>query len=430
MNIDNLQTLFANHSAGREVLEDSMRTHVSKRLSSCHDCGFCRTYIFCRGTASCIGCGACVAACPFEARVLEHDGKQRKMIRVKVDGESADVLECITVLDALESLGYVVSRFPREGDVFAPCRLGGCWACAVIIDGELKPSCTTAVRDNMNIQTAKHEVAKHTPLRLVSGFEGHSVGGVGTPYWIKPKGWNYRYIEVACFAHGCILRCPTCQNWEITYSSVEEPLTPNQAARMMTRQRRGYGVDRMAISGGECTLNRRWLIEYLKELRRLNTDEEARFHVDTNAVILAPDYIDDLVQAGMTDIGPDVKGLDLDTFLRISRVNDEDLARKLLETEWNAVKYLLDQYWGEIFIGIGVPYNPKLISLEEVQRIGERIADMETDVQVCVLDYRPEFRRQDIARPTFDEMVQVKDVLEGAGLRCVICQTERGHIGP
>ena len=177
-------------------------------------------------------------------------------------------------------------------------------------------------------------------------------------------------------------------------------------------------------------MNRIWFIEYLKELRRLNTDEEARFHVDTNAVILTPDYIDELVQAGMTDIGPDVKGLDLDTFLRISGVEDEDLARKLLETEWKAVKYLLDQYWGKLFIGIGVPYNPKLISLEEVQRIGERIADMETNVQVCVLDYRPEFRRQDIARPTFDEMVQVKDLLEGTGLRCVICQTERGHIGP
>ena len=407
-----------------------MRTHVSKRLSSCHDCGFCRTYIFCRGTASCIGCGACVAACPFEARVLEHDGKQRKMIRVKVDGESADVLECITVLDALESLGYVVSRFPREGEVFAPCRLGGCWACVVIIDEELKPSCTTAVRDNMDIQTVRRKIAKHTPLRLVSGFQGHSVGGVGTPYWIKPKGSNYRYIEVACFAHGCILRCPTCQNWEITYSSVEDPLTPSQAAGIMTRQRRSYGVDRMAISGGECTLNRRWLIEYLKELRRLNTDKEARFHVDTNAVILTPDYIDALVRSGMTDIGPDVKALNVDTFVRVSGLKDEDLARKLLETEWNAVKYLLDQYWGELFIGIGVPYNPKLISLDEVQRIGERIADMEANVQVCVLDYRPEFRRQDITRPTYDEMVQVKNLLERTGLGCVICQTERGHICP
>ena len=407
-----------------------MRTYVSKRLGSCRNCGFCDTYIFCRGVTPCIGCGACIAACPFEARLLEQDSKRRETIRIKVNGQAVSVPERITVLNALESLGYIISKSPREGSLFAPCRLGGCWACAVVIDGELMPSCVTAVRDSMHIQTVEHEVAKHTPLRLVSGFQGHSVGGVGTPYWIKPKGWSYRYIEVACFAHGCVLRCPTCQNWEITYSSVDEPLTPSQAARIMTRERRAHGVDRMAISGGECTLNRRWLIEYLRELRRLNRDKEARFHVDTNAVILTRDYIDDLVGAGMTDIGPDVKGLDVETFLRISGLKDEELAKKFLEAEWNALKYLLDEYWGDIFIGIGIPYNPKLISLDEVQRIGERIAYMERNVQVCVLDYRPEFRRQDITRPAFDEMVQVKNVLEGTGLRCVICQTEQGHIGP
>jgi len=101
-----------------------MRTYVSKRLGSCRDCGFCGTHIFCRGTAPCIGCGACVAACPFEARLLEQDSKRREMIRVKVNNEVADVPERITVLDALESLGYIVSKFPGEGDLFAPCRLG------------------------------------------------------------------------------------------------------------------------------------------------------------------------------------------------------------------------------------------------------------------------------------------------------------------
>jgi len=407
-----------------------MITYVSKQSSSCRNCGFCSGHIFCRGDTPCIGCGACVAACPFEARLLERDTKRREIIQVEVNSEAVYLPERVTVLDALESLGYSVSKFPGEGDLFAPCRLGGCWACAVIIDGKLKPSCTTAVKDGMNIRTVEQEVVKHTPMRLVSSFQGHSVGGVGTPYWVKPKGWNYRYIEVACFAHGCILRCPTCQNWEITYSSAEEPLTPERAAKIMTRKRRVHGVDRMAISGGECTLNRRWLIAYLRELRRLNPDKEARFHVDTNAVILTRDYIDDLVNAGMTDIGPDVKGLDVDTFVRISGLKDKELAKKFLETEWNAVKHLLDQYWGKIFIGIGLLYNPKLISLEEVQRIGERIASIETDVQVCVLDYRPEFRRQDITRPAFDEMVQVRNLLEDTGLRCVICQTDKGHIGP
>jgi pyruvate formate lyase activating enzyme len=57
-------------------------------------------------------------------------------------------------------------------------------------------------------------------------------------------------------------------------------------------------VDRMAISGGECTLNRRWLVEYLGLLREQNPC--THLHVDTSGSILTSDYLDDLVQVGMT----------------------------------------------------------------------------------------------------------------------------------
>jgi pyruvate formate lyase activating enzyme len=150
----------------------------------------------------------------------------------------------------------------------------------------------------------------------------------------------------------------------------------------MTRARREFGVDRMAISGGECTLNRRWLVHYLTELRRLNRDDAARLHVDTNAVILTPDYIDELVEAGMTDIGPDVKGLTTATFMRITNVHDALMPSKLLETEWNAVRYLVDRYFGRIFIGVGITYNPSLISLDEIHRMGLKLANMEPGLPI------------------------------------------------
>ena len=132
----------------------------------------------------------------------------------------------------------------------------------------------------------------------------------------------------------------------------------------------------------------------------------------------------------MTDIGIDVKGFGLQTFMRITGTRDEEFARQLLETEWGALKYALDRYKNKLFIGVGIPYNPKLISLIEVRKIGERIAGLDSEVQVCALDYRPEFRRQDIVKPTYEQMVEVKRVLEEAGLKRVICQTEHGHIGP
>ena len=409
-----------------------MKFEIAKKTEACKNCRFCS--LICHSPLNCCGCGSCVAACPYNARILEEDAKQRELRTILVNHERYRVPARLTVLRALELIGFTPYIY-KEGElsdteILAPCRTGGCWSCAVIINQHLKPSCVTPIEDGMEILTDPGERARKEAKRVVSGFQGHAVGGVGTPYWMKPRTLGFRSIEVACFAHGCILRCPTCQNWGITYSAVEEPLLPVETARIMTYERRWHGVNRMAISGGECTLNRRWLVEYLKELKRLNSDEKARFHVDTNAVVLTEDYIDELVLAGATDIGADVKGLKLDTFRRISGIKDRELATKLLETEWRAIKYLAEEYSDKIFVGIGIPYNEALMSTDELYEIGERIAGWSLEIQVCALDYRPMFRRMDIRKPTYEEMRQVKRILEESGLRCVICQTEFGMIGP
>ena len=209
-------------------------------------------------------------------------------------------------------------------------------------------------------------------------------------------------------------------------------MSPEEAARRLTALRRLYGVNRMAISGGEPTLNRPWLLAFFKALRRFNRDEKARFHLDTNATVLTPDYIDELVlDARITDIGPDVKGLELETFMRVTGLRDKELARRYHENEWRAVRYIIDNYYPEeVFMGIGIPYNPALISLEELRAMGDRIASMDPDIQVCLLDYFPTFRRRDIVRPSFEAMLEARAVLLDAGLRTVIAQTAYGHIGP
>jgi pyruvate formate lyase activating enzyme len=165
-------------------------------------------------------------------------------------------------------------------------------------------------------------------------------------------------------------------------------------------------------------------------LKKKNPDKNARFHVDTNGSILTSDYLDELVEAGMTDIGIDLKSLELDTFSHITGVKNKELAKKYLETAWNAVKYLMDNYPEKVFLGVGIPYNKDLISLDEIQKMGDKIRNIDENVQVCVLDYRPAFRRSYIQRPEYDEMVNVWRILSGTGLKTVICQTAKGHIGP
>jgi len=207
-------------------------------------------------------------------------------------------------------------------------------------------------------------------------------------------------------------------------------LTPKEAAEIMTATRKKFGVDRMAISGGECTLNRRWLVEYLRELKKLNQYPDARIHIDTNASILTRDYIDELIEAGMTDIGPDLKGYYPETFMRITGIEDKGLAEKYLNTSWDALRYLVNRYKDRVFIGIGIPYNKALISAEEIGLMGEKLYEIDPEIQVCVLDYRPEFKRLDLIKPNYEEMVGIHKILKGKGLKTVICQTEYGHIGP
>jgi len=137
------------------------------------------------------------------------------------------------------------------------------------------------------------------------------------------------------------------------------------------------------------------------------------------------------MEAGITDMGPDLKGLKTETFIRITGILDRGLAERYLRNAWSITKYALDKYYPDsLFLGIGIPYNRHLITLEEIREMGERIAGMNPEVQVCLLDYFPSFRRLNMERPSVAEMQEARKTLIEAGLKTVLAQTERGHIGP
>ncbi len=407
-----------------------------RKPEECRECGFCTEYFCCPGVGkpsidrfetACIDCEVCYLACPYMAVERVKDTIPRKEVKITIDGNRFIVPERTTIKRALELLGLEFGRFPGEAKIFAPCETGGCYACSLVVNGEPKPACVTSVQEGMTINLTLPE--DYVPLRRVSGFQPHAVGGVGTPWWVKKSG--NRYIEVACFAHGCNLRCLQCQNYTVTYDNVTPPSTPSEAAAALTAQRNKYGVDRMAISGGEPTLNKTWLIRFFQELHRLNPDPRARLHLDTNATVLTPGYVDLLVEAGMTDIGPDLKGLRTETFMRITGILDRKLAERYIKNAWAITKYVIDKYYPDpVFLGIGIPYNKHLITLDEIREMGQRIAALNPNVQACVLDYFPTFRRLNMERPSVDEMQRARETLLEAGLKTVLAQTAIGHIGP
>jgi pyruvate formate lyase activating enzyme len=116
--------------------------------------------------------------------------------------------------------------------------------------------------------------------------------------------------------------------------------------------------------------------------------------------------------------------------MRITGISDKSVAEKYLETAWKAIEYIHTHYRDKVYLGIGLVYNKDLVSLEEIAKAGDKIASIDPQIQVVVLDYFPTFRRKWLKRPTTSEMLKVKHVLEDRGLRTVIVQTEHGLIGP
>ncbi|NIS81948.1 MAG: radical SAM protein [Anaerolineales bacterium] len=393
--------------------------------STCANCGFCQEVLFCPSPEECVGCGVCVVGCPYRARKFVSDEKPRQQITINLNGNTINVPEKVTLKSAIERSGHRIEHVPWEGDLTVPCRTGGCWTCAVLVDGQLTRACVQSVSEGMVVQVPPP--VKSPPLRIIHGPQPHSVGGKATPWSLKR---SRQYIEVAIWTAGCNLRCPQCQNYTTTYDGTSSAVTPEEAARRVTRARHRYQVDRMAISGGEPTLNRRWLVTYFHALRKHNSDPNARLHLDSNGTFLTPDYIDELVEAGVTDIGVEPKGIRTETFMHITAICDRNLAQRYLTTAWEAIAHITSHHRDHVFLGVGLPYNQALIDPGEVQDFGRKLASIDPEIQVCVLDYFPSFRRRDISRPSAQEMLAIRRLLEGTGLKTVVVQTARGHFGP
>ncbi len=327
----------------------------------------------------------------------------RASVEIRVDGESHSVPGKIGLAGALATVGV-------KGDERFCCGTGGCGACAVIVDGRLTRPCCTGVVQGMEIVTDREAIEALPPLRVVSFFPGHL------------------HASMSMFTHGCNYSCDFCHNWELTFSSSDRALTPEEAAQVTEQmiqqmakmpQRDGAPVGdpgnrRTGISGGEPTLNRRWLVEYMTRLKA--TTPEVRIQLDTNASVLTPDYIDELYAAGMTDISPDLKGLTLGTFQRITGVEDPDLATEYLTNSWRAVEYVLSNYADKLHVAVALPYHPEIITGEEVQRMAEKLASWKSDLDVNLIVYQPAFRRRDTRPAAGEDVKEVMDLLEATGL--------------
>lgn len=378
---------------------------IAVRDETCIDCGFCSQFVACsKMQTGCIGCGACIKGCPQGAIRLQPLAEPKSKIHFTVDGEKYLTRGPVSVLEALRELGRVADESESKiGSIQPYCRTGGCWNCAVVIDGVLDRSCVTPLRDKMEIITAPEILQQTEPKRTVT--------------LMRPA----PHYHPSVFTHGCNYHCDLCHNWNLTFSSSSSSrsaIHPKEAAAKLNLDpEQDFWI---GISGGEPTLNRRWLTELVKTLH--NTVPESRIQLDTNASLLTPDYIDELVSAGITDISPDLKALRLGTFIKACGTRSEKIARRYLETSWSAVRYLDKTYRKKVFMAVSLPCHPRIHSKAEIEDIGRSIAGINPEMPVTLIEYQPAFHLRDWPFLSPKIMEQAQKILESTGLHKVIIQ--------
>jgi pyruvate formate lyase activating enzyme len=378
---------------------------VAVRGKNCIKCTFCRQYIDCAAEKdACNACGACVIACPQNAIKMKPLPGQGSEISFTLDDVVRRIDGPITVMDALRAYGQTSEPHKAcDGCIQALCGTGGCWSCAVLIDGVLARSCNTTLRQGMEIVTQPRRLHAAQPKRMVTVM--------------RPA----PHFHPSIFTHGCNYRCDLCHNWDLTFSATGDAKTPREAVdELEVNPETDYWI---GISGGEPTLNRGWLIETVQRLRQ--QAGKARIQLDTNASLLTPDYIDQLVEAGVTDISPDIKARHLDAFMKISGLQSKAEAGVYLKNSWETVRYLQAAHPDTIFMAVSFPCHPRIHSRTELYDMGQALATINPKIPVTLIEYQPAFRARNWPRLTHDAMNQVRDIVQSAGLERVIIQGGR-----
>ena len=223
------------------------------------------------------------------------------------------------------------------------------------------------------------------------------------------------------FMAGCNFRCLHCQNWDIahypdTRTPIDGETDPEELAReslamISSLSGRLIAADRLFFSGGSPTPSLPFVEAVVSAARGLNP--EAKVNYDTNGFLTEESF--ERVLSFATSITFDIRAVDDQTHRAMTGAPAEPVlrnARRMAEER--------DKLWE--FRVLVVPD----INEDEVEGIASLLADVDGDVPVCFLAFRPNFVLDQHPGATIATMNRAVETARRVGLRSA---TWSGHPG-
>jgi len=210
---------------------------------------------------------------------------------------------------------------------------------------------------------------------------------------VKPRVW----LTLA----GCNFKCRGC--FSVAREVVGECLSVDDLMHLVRRAiRQYYGrehVEEGVITGGEPTLKRRFLVKLVSRLREIAD----WIVLDTNGYLLTPEYLEELLKAGLSEVMFDLKAYDEHIHVWYTGFSN----KKVLENIEYASK--------KVKITVNTVLIPDIVGEEEVEKIAKFIAEISKEskepIEFRINPFRAERSREKISRdPTEDEMLRAYEI--------------------
>lgn len=197
---------------------------------------------------------------------------------------------------------------------------------------------------------------------------------------------------------GCNLRCRGC--FSMAREEVGEAMTVEQLVdlvRVSAQERFGRGPEEVVLTGGEPTLDRDYLVRLMRELRKFSRN----LVLQSNATLLEPDHLEELLATGVDRLIVDLKALNEERHMWYTGSSNRGILRN--------IAYAAPR----VPMVVNTLLIPGLVETEEIVGMARLLRTFEPlDLEFRINPFRAELSPERMSRTPTDQE------LEEAAERC------------